>query len=198
MANTLKGKLQAIVDGMGTPAGASQAADIAAIKAVVDLIKGYADTEIASILEDTGTTLPATLTGIEGKIDIIDGLVDAEVIKTAAIKAKTDNLPVSPAATADIANALVDVKHKDINATFDASTDSLEALSDKITVVDGIVDDIKALLGDADLVAGNIKVGVTIANVLGTYTSDATAVAGDIALGKTAYVNGVLVTGTYE
>lgn len=50
--------------------------------------------------------------------------------------------------------------------------------------------------GDADLVAGNIKSGVNIFGVSGTYTSDATANAGDILYGETAYVNGAQVTGT--
>lgn len=50
--------------------------------------------------------------------------------------------------------------------------------------------------GDADLVAGNIKSGVNIFNVAGTFTSDATAAAADIVSGKTAYVNGSKVTGS--
>lgn len=53
--------------------------------------------------------------------------------------------------------------------------------------------------GDADLIAGNIKSGVQIFGVTGTYagldTSDATATAGDILSGKTAYVNGTKITG---
>lgn len=42
----------------------------------------------------------------------------------------------------------------------------------------------------------NIKSGVEIAGVTGTFTSDATAAAGEILTGKTAYVNGNKVTGT--
>lgn len=49
--------------------------------------------------------------------------------------------------------------------------------------------------GDADLVAGNIKNGVTIFGVTGNFASDATAVAGDILSGKTAYVGANKVTG---
>lgn len=48
------------------------------------------------------------------------------------------------------------------------------------------------------ITAGKIKKGETIAGVTGTYTSDATATAGDIVKGKTAYVNGSKVTGTYD
>ena len=61
--------------------------------------------------------------------------------------------------------------------------------------------------GDSNLVAGNIKSGVSIFGVSGLYagsggssggldTSDATATAGDIVSGKTAYVNAEKITGT--
>lgn len=51
------------------------------------------------------------------------------------------------------------------------------------------------ILGDTDLVAGNIKSGVNIFDVVGTFTSDATTVSGDILSGKTAYANGTKITG---
>lgn len=54
----------------------------------------------------------------------------------------------------------------------------------------------QTIAGDADLIAANIKSGVQIFNVTGTYTSDATATAADIIEDETAYVDGRLVTGT--
>ena len=65
----------------------------------------------------------------------------------------------------------------------------------------------QTILGDVNLVASNIKSGVSIFGVSGSYvgsgtggtdTSDATATAADIAQGKTAYVNGSKITGTHE
>lgn len=70
-----------------------------------------------------------------------------------------------------------------------------------ITVPDGIYSYSKTCTAvDADLIAENVKNGVNIFGVAGTYTgldtSDATAEAGDIMAGETAYVDGVKITGT--
>ena len=51
--------------------------------------------------------------------------------------------------------------------------------------------------GDSDLTAENIKTGISIFGVEGTFTADATAAAADITAGKTAYVNGQKLTGTF-
>lgn len=56
----------------------------------------------------------------------------------------------------------------------------------------------QTIKGDANLVAENIKSGVPIFGVEGSYTSDATATAEYIVKGKTAYVNGSKVTGSIE
>lgn len=220
MAYTLKGKLQAIIDGLGTPAGADLAADIAAIKSVVDALDTATLQTLIEAIQGTGfSDVTDSLKVISDNVDIVDGLVDA-------IKAKTDNLPASPCATADVANALVDVKHKDIGATFDPATDSLEAISNKIdqALAQGAAADVSAditptgeaivipegyhdgahyVTADANLVTGNIKAGVTVYGVAGkTEVVDTTEVAnaaaeGDIANGKVAFVNGVKITGTH-
>ena len=49
---------------------------------------------------------------------------------------------------------------------------------------------------DPNLLAENIKSGVTISGITGTFTNDGTARPSDMAEGVTAYVNGEKVTGT--
>ena len=54
----------------------------------------------------------------------------------------------------------------------------------------------QVIRGDGALTPENIKAGVSIFTVGGTFTSDADATASDIAQGKTAYVKGEKITGT--
>lgn len=51
---------------------------------------------------------------------------------------------------------------------------------------------------NSKILPANIKNGTEIFNVTGTYTSDANATENDILIGKTAYVNGQKIIGTYE
>ncbi len=51
---------------------------------------------------------------------------------------------------------------------------------------------------DPNLLAENIKSGVTISGITGTFTNDGTAKASDILTGKISYVNGIKVTGTMK
>lgn len=76
--------------------------------------------------------------------------------------------------------------------------------SDQTIVSGKYLSGTQTIKGDSNLVASNIKSGVSIFGVNGNYTgngtdtSDATATASDIASGKTAYINGELVTGTIK
>lgn len=76
--------------------------------------------------------------------------------------------------------------------------------SDQTIVSGKYLSGTQTIKGDSNLVASNIKSGVSIFGVNGNYTgngtdtSDATATTSDIASGKTAYINGELVTGTIK
>lgn len=54
----------------------------------------------------------------------------------------------------------------------------------------------QTIKGDANLVAANIKQGVSVFGVTGNFTNDATASASEILSSKTAYVKGSKVTGS--
>jgi len=81
----------------------------------LDTVDDFLDTEIAAILEDTGTTL--------------DDLIDTEI---AAIKAKTDNLPADPADASDIASSFT---------TLSAKVDTIDDFLDtEITAIKTVTD----------------------------------------------------------
>ncbi len=88
----------------------------------------------------------------------------------------------------------------------DALDSGLGALGDDLETLASGMELVKAFLLeeadwselDANLAPENIKVGVEIFGVTGTFTDDADATASDIVKDKTAYVNGELVTGTLE
>lgn len=116
---------------LGTPAGASVSADVAAIKADtanigaagagltsvasaanLATLTAYVDTEVAAIKAKTDNLPadPADASDIAASLTTITGYIDTEVAQIlaavdteiAAIKAKTDNLPATPASTSDI------------------------------------------------------------------------------------------------
>ncbi|NLA87358.1 MAG: hypothetical protein GX847_08795 [Clostridiales bacterium] len=93
---------------LGAPAGASVSADIAAVKS-----------ETAAIVTDTNELQTDLTNG--GRLDL---LVDA-------IKAKTDNLPASPAA---VGSAMT------LTSAYDAAKSAASQAS--VNTIDGIVDDI--------------------------------------------------------
>lgn len=93
-------EVAAIYSRIGAPAGASIAADIAAVKAVDDAVKAKTD-NLPSDPADA-SDIAAAFGTVNTTLGTIAGYIDTEV---AAIKAKTDNLPASPAAVSDIPTA---------------------------------------------------------------------------------------------
>lgn len=123
----------------------------------------------AAFLEGSGISLKANLESF-GDASTSDVLSGKTFTSSAGLKA-TGSIPSKTAATYT-------------PGTADRTISSGQYLSGTQTIK-----------GDANLVAENIKSGVPIFGVEGSYTSDATATASDIVSGKTAYVNGEKVTG---
>ena len=115
---------------LGTPAGASVSADIAAIEAQTDDIGA------------AGAGLTALAT--QASVDTLATYVDTEV---AAIKAKTDNLPADPADASDVAAAL---------ALIQADTDNIQT---RLPAALGANGNIKADVRDYDGTAGTFAAG---------------------------------------
>lgn len=171
LATALGTSDDAVLAVLGTPAGASLAADVAAVQADTNdiqgrlpaaLISGRIDATVGAMQANvmtaaaaaadlttelqSGLATASALTTVEGKIDTIDTVVDAILVDTAeigvagagltalasaanlatvagyldteiaAIKAKTDALPASPAATGDIPSAatIADAVHDEV------------------------------------------------------------------------------------
>lgn len=130
----------------------------------------------SSATVSTGTnTITLTKTGVTTTPTVSAGYVSSATASTATV-ALTASVTTKAAAT---------ITPGTTNQTIAAGT----YLTGKQTIS-----------GDADLVAGNIKSGVQIFGVTGSYsgldTSDATAAAVDIVSTKTAYVNGSKITGS--
>ena len=81
------------------------------------------------------------------------------------------------------------------NITTKAATTITPGTSNQTIAAGTYLTGTQTIAGDADLIAGNIKSGVNIFGVNGTFTSDADATASQIVAGATAYVDGDLITG---
>lgn len=171
LSSALSAADDAVLAVLGTPAGASLAADVAAVQADTNdiqsrlpaaLISGRIDATVGAMQANvmtaaaaaadlttelqSGLATASALATLDGKVDTVDGVVDAILVDTAeigaagagltalasaanlaivagyidtevaAIKAKTDLLPASPASTSDIpsAAAIADAVHDEV------------------------------------------------------------------------------------
>lgn len=78
----------------------------------------------------------------------------------------------------------------------DAGTHTITTTGSEYTIPEGYHDgNGRVSVNISNLTAGNVRDGVTVGGVAGTFTSDATAVTNDVVSGKTFYRNGQKYTG---
>jgi len=143
------------------------------------------DSNVDSVLEDTGTTLPATLAAIAG-------YVDTEV---AAIKAVTDALPDAGALTSlatAAALTTVDTVVDGIQTDLSNATDGLGALKALIDAVQSAVD------GQNDVSAADVWAAATRTLTANTNLNDPTAAAIAAAILAAGDVDGYSVEETLK
>lgn len=125
---------------------------------------------------ETGKTAYVKGTKITGNLEVLTGMTTADN-KTAVVNTSKDGFEIELERTKkSILGANSGLK------TTLAFTDITDALT----------------AGGIKLNASDIAQGKTVLGVEGTFTSDANAIAGNLVKNKTAYVNGVKITGTME
>ena len=172
----ITGKKQYIVDpdnpisagGADVSGVTAEAGDVAADKKFVAADGTLTDGNLAAV------TQPAPTLSIDGST----GVVTASYTPVAGQVKDTTAKSATLALTAQAAQTIT------------------PGTSDQTIPAEKFLTGAQTVKGDANLVAGNLKSGVTVFGTTGTFTSDADATAGDIAAGKTAYVNGTKITGT--
>lgn len=178
--------------------------DVVLLESELSLSYSTIATDLCS-LEKNGTILTSYIY----QSDIVNGIGELyldEVNNTIVIKNYSTNLYLIYGATLKrMANAI-----RQVNGANDTYTPTqmvveitkFKAPSGTINITTTTKTDVSgyqyAQVQDNNLVASNIKAGVSILGTSGTYTSDATATASDIKSGKTAYINGAKVTGTHN
>ena len=139
-----------------------------------------------------GLSVATFLTGCDTRLAMPSG--------GAAISGSSNSSTLSPVSPAASASHILSVKKaydSDGNVlTGTMAEQSLSSLSTAVPAGYYSTTDLTSI--ETGLSASNIKVGMQLFGITGTFTSDADAVAGDMLSGKTAYVNGVKVTGNIE
>ena len=150
------------------------------------------DTTYVQIKTGSATT-PATTITSEPSISVnASGLITATHTKTQSVTPTViaGYVSIGTSGTITVNGSNTFNLPTQAAVTITPGTSSIQAVA-KGKYTTGIV----TVAGDADLIAGNIKQGVEIFGVTGSFTSDATAQASEIRSGKTAYVAGEEITG---
>ena len=178
--------------------GSGQVTQSIPTKAAATITPGTADQTIAA-----GQYLSGVQT-VKGDADLVTGNIRAGV-DLFGVTGKASVVETADATAVD-ANVLSGLTYYRNGAKGTGTIPSKAAAtitpgtSDQPIAAGQYLSGAQTVKGDANLVTGNIKSGISIFGVTGKSsvvdTADATAIAGEILAGDTAYVNGSKVTGT--
>jgi len=172
---------------------------LAALKTLLTTIAGYLDTEIAAILEDTGTTLPATLA-------LIAGYIDTEV---ASILAYVDCLPAALGnlVTKNLADILSDsVAFDGANiALIKTQTDKigdatigLAALKAYVDLIDDATNGLAAIKAEVEGLAGAAMRGTDSAALAASWTAALATALGNYTAARAGYLDNINQAGLLQ
>lgn len=173
---------------VGSGVDRRSSSDLTASGATVTAPAGYYSSNASASVASGSATAPASISGTAATVSTGSNTLTL-----------TKTISVTPSVTAGYVSSGT-AGNSSVSLTANVTTKSAATITpgtSNQTIASGTyLTGTQTISGDSDLTAANIKTGVDIFGVTGTYTSDATAAAADILSGETAYVNGSKVTGS--
>jgi len=173
---------------VGSGIARKSSSDLTASSATVTVPAGYYSSQATKSVSSGSATAPASISGSSATVST--GTNALTLTKTVSVTPSVSAGYISAGTAGNSSVSLTASIATKAAATITPGTTNQTIASG--TYLTGT----QTISGDADLVAANIKKGVQIFNVTGSYTSDATAAASDIVSGETAYVDGNKITGS--
>lgn len=173
---------------VGSGIARKSSSDLTANGATITAPAGYYSSAASKTVSSGSATGPSSLTGSSATIST--GTNTITLTKTGVTTTPTVSAGYVSSATASSATVALTA-----SVTTKGAATITPGTSNQTIASGTYLTGTQTISGDSDLVAANIKTGVQIFSVTGSYTSDATAGQGDIVSGQTAYVNGSKITG---
>ena len=172
---------------VGSGIARKSSSDLTASGATVTVPAGYYSSQATKSVSSGSATAPASISGSSATVST--GTNTLTLTKTVSV---TPSVSAGYVSAGTAGNSSVSLT---ASVTTKAAATITPGTSNQTIASGTYLTGTQTISGDADLTAANIKKGVQIFNVTGSYTSDATAAASDIVSGETAYVNGNKLTG---
>lgn len=173
---------------VGSGISRKSSSDLTANGATVNVPAGYYSSAASKAISSGSATAPASISGSNATVS-----TGTNTLTLTKIVNVTPSVSAGYVSAGTAGNSSVSLT---ASVTTKASTTITPGTTNQTIASGTYLTGTQTISGDADLVAANIKKGIQIFNVTGSYTSDATATTDDIVSGETAYVDGSKITGS--